>query len=261
MPFRFNGASKSIVCEDDPCLLELTSVLQKIYVRNVTLLDAVFTDPPYFGNIQYAELMDFCYAWLRRLIGRTSHAFSAVSTRNPDELTGNVDMGRGRGHFTEGLSAFVCRSTGTVQRKWLADSPEEVARIVKEDLDHLRAGNVKPTHGDIRCVTYGHLIRLAIWSLRLGWNKNEPTTSRIAKVADWLQRLGQVSADNSQACTSHQNSYVIVPVLDLNGQKIPFRHGIYRIFEDVEQGLLPHYPASNKFSEKEIAFLWGKIKP
>ena len=32
-------------------------------------LDAVFTDPPYFGNVQYAELMDFCYVWLRRLVG------------------------------------------------------------------------------------------------------------------------------------------------------------------------------------------------
>ena len=61
---------------------------------------------------------------------------------------------------------------------------------MKEDLDHFRAGNVKPTAGDIRCVTYGHLVRLAIWSLRLGWNKNKPTTSRITKVADWLQRFG-----------------------------------------------------------------------
>jgi hypothetical protein len=26
--------------------------------------------------------------------------------------------------------------------------------------------------------------------LRLGWNKNKPTTSRIAKVAYWLQRYG-----------------------------------------------------------------------
>ena len=26
-------------------------------------LDAVFTDPPYFGNVQYSELMDFCYVW------------------------------------------------------------------------------------------------------------------------------------------------------------------------------------------------------
>lgn len=28
--------------------------------------DAIFTDPPYFRSVQYAELMDFCYVWLRR---------------------------------------------------------------------------------------------------------------------------------------------------------------------------------------------------
>jgi len=221
-------------------------------------LDAVFTDPPYFGNVQYAELMDFCYVWLRKLVGQNSSAFNAVSTRTPDELTGNVNMGRGIDHFTQGLSSvfqrmaralksgsplaftyhhnnieayypvavaildagltcsaslpcpaemgasihingtgssiidtvFVCRKTGAMQRKWLADSPDDVARIVKEDLDQLRAGNVKPTPGDIRCVTYGHLIRLVIWSLRLEWMKNEPITTRIEKVADWLQRFG-----------------------------------------------------------------------
>jgi len=72
-------------------------------------LDAVFTDPPYFGNVQYAELMDFCYVWLRRLIGEKIEAFGNASTRNPQELTGNVDMGRDLEHFTEGLSAVFQR--------------------------------------------------------------------------------------------------------------------------------------------------------
>ena len=49
-------------------------------------LDAVFTDPPYFGNVQYAELMDFCYVWLRRLAGEKVEAFERDSTRNPQEL-------------------------------------------------------------------------------------------------------------------------------------------------------------------------------
>jgi putative DNA methylase len=68
-------------------------------------LDAVITDPPYFGNVQYAELMDFCYVWLRRLEGTNLPEFRASSTRSPDELTGNVTMGRGQEHFTEGMSA------------------------------------------------------------------------------------------------------------------------------------------------------------
>ncbi len=72
-------------------------------------LDAVLTDPPYFGNVQYAELMDFCYVWLRRLVGDQSDAFGAPSTRNAQELTGNEDMGRGLEHFAEGLSAVFQR--------------------------------------------------------------------------------------------------------------------------------------------------------
>lgn len=72
-------------------------------------LDAVFTDPPYYGNVQYAELMDFCYVWLRRLVSEKVAAFRLESTRNSQELTGNVDMGRNLEHFTEGLSAVFQR--------------------------------------------------------------------------------------------------------------------------------------------------------
>ncbi len=68
-------------------------------------LDAVFTDPPYFGNVQYAELMDFCYVWLRRLVGNTPEGFARPSTRSADELTGNITEDRDLTHFAEGLAA------------------------------------------------------------------------------------------------------------------------------------------------------------
>lgn len=67
-------------------------------------LDAVFTDPPYFGNVQYGELMDFCYVWLRRLVGKEAEGFWRPSTRAEEELTGNVTRSRGLAHFTEGLA-------------------------------------------------------------------------------------------------------------------------------------------------------------
>jgi hypothetical protein len=220
-------------------------------------LDAVFTDPPYFGNVQYAELMDFCYVWLRRLVGEKVEAFEHESTRNPQELTGNEDMGRGLEHFTRGLSAvyqrlaaalkpgsplaftyhhndlnayfpvavaildagltcsaslpcpaemgasihingtgssiidtvFVCRSTGAISRKWLPDSFQGVANLVAEDLARLREGGVKPTSGDARCVTYGHLIRQAVCHLRKEWDKNMAVSKKLAIVADWLREF------------------------------------------------------------------------
>ncbi len=243
------------------------SVLRGIDIRcadaaatdlNAASLDAVFTDPPYFGNVQYAELMDFCYVWLRRLVGKSSPAFAMASTRNPDELTGNENMGRDLGHFTEGLSrvfrrmgkalktgrplvftyhhndirayipiavamldakltcsaslpspaemgasihisgtgssiidtVFVCRSTGVVPRQWLADTPAGVARLVKADIAKLEQGGVAPSQGDMRCVAYGHLIRLAVWSLRKEWDKGKGTEERIAAVEKWLERFG-----------------------------------------------------------------------
>lgn len=67
-------------------------------------LDAVFTDPPYFGNVQYGELMDFCYVWLRRLVGDETEGFWRTSTRTDEELTGNVTRSRGLLYFTEGLA-------------------------------------------------------------------------------------------------------------------------------------------------------------
>ena len=71
-------------------------------------LDGVFTDPPYFANVQYAELIDFNYVWLRQALQNEFAEFAPPTTRSPDELTGNVTLGRGIDHFTEGLSAVFC---------------------------------------------------------------------------------------------------------------------------------------------------------
>jgi len=285
---RYHGRSKRIVSIDGEWIGDhqngddsIPSRIANISCQNAAScklpnasLDAVFTDPPYFGNVQYAELMDFCYVWLRKLAGQDLSAFSAKSTRTPDELTGNADMGRGLDHFTDGLSSvfqhmaralkpgaplaftyhhnnleayypvvvaildagltclaslpcpaemgasihingtgssiidtiFVCRQTGSMQRKWLADSPNEVARIVEKDLELLKTGNVKPTPSDIRCITYGHLVRLAIWTLRLEWEKTEPTITRIARVKDWLQHFGNWT--EVEKCMEHDRTTV-----------------------------------------------------
>ena len=221
-------------------------------------LDAVFTDPPYFGNVQYGELMDFCYVWLRRLAGHEAEGFERRSTRSQQELTGNATQARGLDHFTAGLSAvysrmaralktgsplaftfhhnklepysavgiaildaglvcsaslpcpaemggsihihgtassiidtvFVCRSTGTVPGRWLASTPEGIAAIVAEDVALLKVAGRTPTRGDTRCIVFGHLTRLAVWSLRLGWDATLPTVRKIAAFEDSVARLG-----------------------------------------------------------------------
>jgi adenine-specific DNA methylase len=223
---------------------------------------AVFTDPPYFGNVQYAELMDFCYVWLRKLAGENHPEFALPSTRNVAELTGNINMGRDLAHFTEGLAitfqgaaarldrgsplaftyhhnkleayiplavaildsgltcsaslpcpaemgasihingtgssiidtVFVCRKTGFVPRKWVAESTVQVATIVEDEVAQLAYAGLKATQGDMRCIIHGHLTRLAIWNLRKDWEANLGYQAKITAVREWLAEFGGVEA-------------------------------------------------------------------
>src|SRR5262249_30609092 len=72
-------------------------------------LDGVFTDPPYFDNVQYAELIDFCYVWLRQSLAAEFPQFRPASTRAADELPGNLPLGRDLELFTQGLSEVFSR--------------------------------------------------------------------------------------------------------------------------------------------------------
>jgi hypothetical protein len=73
-------------------------------------VDLVLTDPPYFANVQYSELMDFCYAWLRRLMPEVSF-FDQPTSKSQDEVTGNVTAGRGINAFAERLSEVYRSAT------------------------------------------------------------------------------------------------------------------------------------------------------
>lgn len=221
-------------------------------------LDAVFTDPPYFGNVQYAELMDFCYVWLRRLVGTEAEGFARESTRAGEELTVNLTEGRGQTHFTEGMAkvysamaralkpgaplaftyhhnkleaylpiavaildaglvctaslpcpaemggsihiqgtgssivdtVFVCRSKGTPVERQLFQNQLELNRIVRDDLAQLRIAGLKPSAGDIRCIAYGHQVRMAIWNLHASWDAQSTTEAKLVRVQHALTGLG-----------------------------------------------------------------------
>ncbi|MGA9762641.1 MAG: hypothetical protein WBQ14_09475 [Gaiellaceae bacterium] len=67
-------------------------------------VDMVATDPPYFANVAYSELLDFNYAWLRRLVPETPY-FEKKTSRHDDEVTGGKVNGRGLDIYAERLSA------------------------------------------------------------------------------------------------------------------------------------------------------------
>jgi len=237
-------------------------------------LDAVFTDPPYYENVQYAELMDFCYVWLKRLVQKRFPAFNPKSTRNANELTGNVTMDRGIEHFTEGIAEvfskmakalkpggpfaftyhhnrleayypiavaildsgltcsasipcpgemggsihingtgssiidtiFVSRSTGSVPKRCLVESAQGIAGLVLEDALKLRAGNIAPTQGDLKCIIYGHLIRMAIWNLKKTWTTTTSTKEKLQKIEQAVRKFGSLESIEKSIGSGWQNA-------------------------------------------------------
>jgi hypothetical protein len=91
-------------------------------------------------------------------------------------------------------TVFVCRSTGKMPRRWLADTPEDLATLVCADLEQLREGAVTPTRGDLRCILFGHVSRMAIWHLRHTWNQHGSISEKLTTVADYIHQNGGMQA-------------------------------------------------------------------
>ena len=91
-------------------------------------------------------------------------------------------------------TVLVCRSTGSFPRRWLAQDATGVAEIVRLDVADLAEGGLTATQGDIRCICFGHLIRLAIWHLRKNWNINRPVSKRMDEISRWISEFGGVDA-------------------------------------------------------------------
>lgn len=224
-------------------------------------LDAVFTDPPYYGMVQYGELMHFCYVWLRKLMGSTFPGLEPETTCHAQELTGNDTAARDIAHFANGLAAvyrriaaalksgaplvftyhhnkqeaylavgmaildagltcsaslpcpaemggsihihgtassivdtvFVCRDRGDARRHWLFDDAEHLATIIARELDELRVAGMTPTPGDIRCIAFGHITRMAIWNLRPTWDASQATEWKLALIRRTMDAIATVS--------------------------------------------------------------------
>ena len=130
-------------------------------------MDAIVTDPPYFDNLDYGELSDFYYQWLRIALNRKG-PFDRTHSINDSDLATIAGLGRDAGHFGDELSQVLkealsnLKPTGVLafsyhhakSKAWqcLADAlrKAEIApyklRFVRSELDngfHSSNGNIK----------------------------------------------------------------------------------------------------------------------
>ncbi|MDP9226190.1 MAG: DUF1156 domain-containing protein [Actinomycetota bacterium] len=93
-------------------------------------LAAVVVDPPYEANVQYSELADFFYVWLKRTQGhRHSDWFATYLCDHDDEAVVNVSRFRG-----EGKTAKAARDEARKHyRELMTDTFRECHRVLQDE--------------------------------------------------------------------------------------------------------------------------------
>ena len=70
---------------------------------DVTNVDMIITDPPYADNVNYSELSDFFFVWLRLVLSNIYPMFAPEVTPKAEEIIENPTRGKSANNFKEGL--------------------------------------------------------------------------------------------------------------------------------------------------------------
>ena len=90
-----DGGKAHLKCGDSPSIISLYP--DKPHY--------VITDPPYAGNVNYSELADFFYVWLRLILAKTYPHFAPEATSKVEEIIENPTRGKTAADYEEGLTA------------------------------------------------------------------------------------------------------------------------------------------------------------
>lgn len=91
---RITSPSSHVVGEEPEASVSQSSATQLPYPD--AYFDAVFTDPPYYDNVPYADLSDFFYVWLKRTVGDLHPGlFSTLLTPKSSEAIAELPLLRG----------------------------------------------------------------------------------------------------------------------------------------------------------------------
>ncbi len=86
-------------CDDSANLLTIESAS----------VDFIVTDPPYVGNVNYAELSDFFYVWLRQVLADRYRDFAPEQTPKLNEVIENPTRGRSRDDFERNITLVLAQ--------------------------------------------------------------------------------------------------------------------------------------------------------
>jgi hypothetical protein len=108
------GESDSLIFSNETIALGSAQILNgdsREVIPSVTVLaDAIITDPPYADNVNYSELYDFFYVWLRLALKDQYEAFRPEYTPKLSEIIENKSRGLSNEDFRDGLRTVFERA-------------------------------------------------------------------------------------------------------------------------------------------------------
>lgn len=78
-------------------------------------LPLIITDPPYASNVNYSELADFFYVWLRLVLGKTYPHFAPEITPKADEIIENPTRGKTAEDYKTGLTGVWAKCHNSLE--------------------------------------------------------------------------------------------------------------------------------------------------
>ncbi|MDI6755399.1 MAG: DNA methyltransferase [Thermodesulfobacteriota bacterium] len=100
------SSKEKIIGIPENCFLKCASSQDPRFAEKINL---IITDPPYVGNVNYAELADFFYVWLRLVLKDRVSYFNPEYTPKVEEIVENRTRGKSRQDFFDGLKASFAR--------------------------------------------------------------------------------------------------------------------------------------------------------
>jgi len=88
----------------------------RVFIENPHL---VITDPPYAGNVNYSELADFFYVWLRLVLGKTYPHFAPEITPKAAEIIENPTRGKTAEDYKKGLASVWAKCHESLEEQGL----------------------------------------------------------------------------------------------------------------------------------------------
>ncbi|MBE7443975.1 MAG: DUF1156 domain-containing protein [Planctomycetia bacterium] len=199
-PFLKQGAGWPTACEKNEKWINHASSLSEVpptitqssasslpYSDN--FFEAVFTDPPYYNNVPYADLSDFFYVWLKRTVGNLyPELFSTPLTPKTNEIAEMAGWDKERYSYKD--KSFFENN--------LKKSFQEIHRVLKPDGIAVIVYAHKSTEGwetMINSLLDSGLIMTGAWPLstemagRLRASESAALASSIYIVARKMKRL------------------------------------------------------------------------